>query len=979
MDSFGTASQLQVADRSYRIYRLDALKRHGFAVERLPYSLRILLECLLRTENGSSVTRDDIEALAGWRPNSPERAEIAFQPARVLLQDFTGVPAIVDLAAMRDAMVRLGGDPAKINPLQPVELVIDHSIQADAFGVPGAMAINQKLDYARNGERYALLKWGQQAFKNFRVAPPNSGICHQVNIEYLARVVFGADEASSGNSASGDGLSLAYPDTLVGTDSHTPMVNGLGVLGWGVGGIEAEAAMLGQPISMLIPEVVGFKLTGKLRDGATATDLVLTVTQMLRKKGVVGRFVEFYGSGVSNVPVVDRATIGNMSPEYGSTCAIFPIDALTLDYLRLTARSEERIALVEAYMKEQGLFHDSAAPEPIFSDTLELDLGDVEPSIAGPGRPQDRVPLGRAKAAFEASLPSLLPPEPPRSQKGADARTSRQERLEVWGESTAGHSEASPLHPVVGGAELLKHGSIVIAAITSCTNTSNPSVMLAAGLLAKRAVERGLSRQPWVKTSLAPGSRVVTAYYKRAGLTPFLDQLGFNLVGYGCTTCIGNSGPLPAEISEEIRRRNLVVAAALSGNRNFEGRIHSEVRANYLMSPPLVVAFALAGRITIDLETEPLGHDRKGQPVFLRDIWPSQKDIQQTLREATGSELYRENYREIFAGDEKWRALQAAAGNIYGWDKASTYVRSPPFFENMPRKAPMEVENIRGARALAVFGDSITTDHISPAGTIQVRSPAGEHLISQAVAPKDFNSYGSRRGNHEVMVRGTFANVRIRNRLAPGTEGGYTTYLPDNEVTSIYEASQRYLAKGIPLLILAGKDYGSGSSRDWAAKGPYLQGVRAVIAESFERIHRSNLVGMGILPLQFVEGSSVASLALTGREVFDIDGITAGVASGFAQSRRLMVRARREDGSAVEFEVSARIETPQEVLYIRHGGILQYVLRQLLGDPSEVSATPARKPHPLPAVGVQDRRVDEGSIQSFPASDPASYTGSTRV
>ncbi|MEH2520993.1 aconitate hydratase [Bradyrhizobium sp. AZCC 1610] len=980
MDSFRTASQLKVGHRAYTIYRLDALKRHGFAVERLPYSLRILLENLLRTENGSSVTRADIEALAGWRPNSPERAEIAFQPARVLLQDFTGVPAIVDLAAMRDAMVRLGGDPAKINPLQPVELVIDHSIQADAFGVPGAMAINQKLDYMRNGERYALLKWGQQAFKNFRVAPPNSGICHQVNIEYLARVVFGADEDSKGNPASGDVLPLAYPDTLVGTDSHTPMVNGLGILGWGVGGIEAEAAMLGQPISMLIPEVVGFKLTGKLREGVTATDLVLTVTQMLRRKGVVGRFVEFYGPGVGNVPVVDRATIGNMSPEYGSTCAIFPIDALTLDYLRLTARSEERVALVEAYMKEQGLFHDSTAPGPMFSDTLELDLSEVEPSIAGPGRPQDRVSLRRAKVAFEACLPSLLPPNSPRSRKGADARTSHHERLDVWGESSAGDFGGGPLHPVVGGADVLEHGSIVIAAITSCTNTSNPSVMLAAGLLAKRAVERGLSRQRWVKTSLAPGSRVVTAYYERAGLTPYLEQLGFNLVGYGCTTCIGNSGPLPTEISEEIERRNLVVAAALSGNRNFEGRIHSEVRANYLMSPPLVVAFALAGRITIDLETEPLGHDREGRPVFLRDIWPSQEEIRSTMREATGSKLYLENYREIFAGDDQWRTLQAPAGNIYNWDQTSTYVRSPPFFEKMPRKAPLEVENIRGARALAVFGDSITTDHISPAGTIQVQSPAGEYLVSEAVAPKDFNSYGSRRGNHEVMVRGTFANVRIRNRLAPGTEGGYTTYLPSHEeVTSIYEASQRYLEEGIPLLVLAGKDYGSGSSRDWAAKGPYLQGVRAVIAESFERIHRSNLVGMGILPLQFADGSSVASLGLTGWEIFDIDGVTAGVASGFAQSRRLKVCARREDGSAVEFEVSARIETPQEVLYIRHGGILQYVLRQLLGDLSEVSATPARKPHPLPAEGAQDRTVDEGSIQSFPASDPASYMGSTRV
>ena len=715
-------------------------------------------------------------------------------------------------------------------------------------------------------------------------------------------------------------------------------------------------------------------------EGATATDLVLTVTQLLRKKGVVGRFVEFYGPGVGNVPVVDRATIGNMSPEYGSTCAIFPVDGATLDYLRLTGRSEERVALVEAYMKAQGLFHDSAAPEPIFSDTLELDLGDVEPSIAGPGRPQDRVPLGRAKAAFEASLPSLLPPEPPRSQKGADARTSPEERLNVWGKSAAGKVRSGAMQPDVGGAEKLEHGSIVIAAITSCTNTSNPSVMLAAGLLAKRAVERGLKRQPWVKTSLAPGSRVVTAYYERAGLTPYLDQLGFNLVGYGCTTCIGNSGALPTEISEEIRRRNLVVAAALSGNRNFEGRIHSEVRANYLMSPPLVVAFALAGRITIDLESEPLGRDREGRPVFLRDLWPSQEEIGRTLREATGSDLYRENYREIFAGDEQWRALDAPSGDIYEWNETSTYVRSPLFFTDMPRHAPQEVEDIRGARVLAVFGDSITTDHISPAGTIQERSPAGQYLVSKGVAPNQFNSYGARRGNHEVMVRGTFANVRIRNRLAPGTEGGCTIYLPTDELTSIYEASQRYLADGIPLIVLAGKDYGSGSSRDWAAKGPYLQGVRAVIAESFERIHRSNLVGMGILPLQFVDGASVASLGLTGRETFDVEGVTAGVASGFAQSRRLTVRAHRDDAGPIEFEVSARIETPQEVLYFRHGGILQYVLRQLLGEArSELSAAPAPKPHPIPVPREQDGTVDEGSIQSFPASDPASYTGSTRV
>jgi aconitate hydratase len=968
MDSFGTASELKVGDSTYRISRLDALQRHGIDTGRLPYTHRILLENLLRNENGSSVTRDDIEALARWQPGSTDRTEIAFQPARVLLQDFTGVPAIVDLAAMRDAMVRLGGDPSRINPLQPVELVIDHSIQADAFGIPEAMRINQRLDYSRNGERYAFLKWGQQAFEKFRVAPPNSGICHQVNIEYLARVVFGFEEGRSGQA-----LPSAFPDTLVGTDSHTPMVNGLGVLGWGVGGIEAEAAMLGQPVSMLIPEVVGFKLSGQLREGVTATDLVLTVTQMLRRKGVVGKFVEFYGPGIENVPVVDRATIGNMSPEYGSTCAIFPVDHLTLDYLRLTGRPEPQIALVETYMKEQGMYHHKDASEPMFSDTLELDLGEVEPSIAGPGRPQDRIPLPRAKEAFAASLPSLLPPEPRRSHKGANARTSPDERLNVWGES-AGDKPASG--PATGGADALDHGSVVIAAITSCTNTSNPSVMLAAGLLAKRAVERGLDRRPWVKTSLAPGSRVVTAYYERAGLTPYLERLGFNLVGYGCTTCIGNSGPLPAEISAEIHRRGLVVAAALSGNRNFEGRIHSEVRANYLMSPPLVVAFALAGRITIDLASEPLAHDPQGNPVFLRDLWPSQEEIRRTIREATGSELYRENYREIFAGDEEWRALAAPSGHIYQWDPRSTYVRSPPFFTAMTRETPAAVPEIEGARAIAVFGDSITTDHISPAGTIQERSPAGEYLVAEGVAPRDFNSYGARRGNHEVMVRGTFANVRIRNQLAPGTEGGYTCYLPTGEVISIYEASQRYLQDGVPLLVIAGKDYGSGSSRDWAAKGPYLQGVRAVIAESFERIHRSNLVGMGILPLQFVDGASAQSLGLTGREVFDITGVTAGVASGFAQSRRLAVRARREDGGATEFEVSARIETPQEVLYLRHGGILQYVLRQLLGEHSEHVAAPAPKPHPLP-IGDPDGMVDEGSIQSFPASDPPSYAGST--
>ncbi len=873
MDSFGTASELRVGDHTYTMFRLNALQRNGFEVDRLPYSLRILLENLLRNENGSSVTRADIEALAGWTPASAARKEIAFQPARVLLQDFTGVPAIVDLAAMRDAMARLGGDPSKISPLQPVELVIDHSIQADTFAIPDAMRINQELDYARNRERYTFLKWGQQAFQNFRVAPPNNGICHQVNIEYLARVVFGAEERFEANGSEERPVPQAYPDTLVGTDSHTPMVNGLGVLGWGIGGIEAEAAMLGQPISMLIPEVVGFRLTGKLREGATATDLVLTVTQMLRKKGVVGRFVEFYGPGIENVPVADRATIGNMSPEFGSTCSIFPVDGLTLDYLRFTGRPKERVALVEAYMRAQGLFHDNASPEPVFTDTLELDLAAVEPSIAGPGRPQDRVPLRRAKQAFEDCLPSLLPPEPPLTQKGAAARTSPDEQLSVWGESSAEDVPSMVAHPAVGQAEALQHGSIVIAAITSCTNTSNPSIMLAAGLLAKKAAERGLQRQPWVKTTLAPGSRVVTAYYDRAGLTPYLEKLGFHLVGYGCTTCIGNSGPLPPEISEEIRRRGLVVASVLSGNRNFEGRIHSEVRANYLMSPPLVVAFALAGRITIDLESEPLGQDREGRPVFLRDLWPRDEEIRRTMREAISSRMYQETYGRIYEGDEQWRSLEAPSGDIYRWDPDSTYVQSPPFFTGMPREAPTNVADIHGARAIAVLGDSITTDHICGAGSIQEKSPAGRYLISRGVSPREFNSYGARRGNHEVMVRGTFANVRIRNRVAPGTEGGYTTYLPTGEVTSIYEAAQRYGAEGVPLIVLAGKDYGSGSSRDWAAKGPFLQGVRAVIAESLERIHRSNLVGMGILPLQFVSGDSVASLGLTGREIFSRDDL----------------------------------------------------------------------------------------------------------
>jgi len=976
MDSFGTASELRVGDKTFRFFSLRKLGQHGFDVDRLPFSLRILLENLLRNEDGTTVNKADIEALAGWKPYADGQKEIAFTPARVLMQDFTGVPAIVDLAAMRDAMARLGGDPAKINPLQPLELVIDHSIQADAFGRPDAMRINTELDYKRNGERYAFLKWGQQAFDNFRVGPPNAGICHQVNLEYLARVVFGARE---GDVPAGTEKPMAYPDTLVGTDSHTPMVNGLGVLGWGVGGIEAEAAMLGQPISMLIPDVVGFRLHGELREGATATDLVLTVTEMLRKKGVVGRFVEFYGPGVRNVPVTDRATIGNMSPEYGSTCSIFPVDELTLDYLRFTGRTDEHVALVEAYMKEQGLFHDLNAPEPVFSDTLELDLSTVEPSIAGPGRPQDRIPLRKAKQAFHDALPSLMPPKPPAAQKQAAAKGNDGSRVGVWGE---GSPEDVPLErPQEDAIKGLRHGSVAIAAITSCTNTSNPSVMIAAGLLAKKAVERGLRRQPWVKTSLAPGSRVVTEYYDQAGLTPFLEALGFDLVGYGCTTCIGNSGPLLPEVSAAVQRDGLVVASVLSGNRNFEGRIHSEVRANYLMSPPLVVAFAIAGRIDIDMETEPLGHDPSGQPVFLRDIWPTQDEIRQTINSAIKSEMYRKNYAHIFDGDEQWKSLQAPSGHLYEWDPESTYIQQPPFFMDMSREAPEKVPEITGARVLALLGDSVTTDHISPAGSIRADSPAGQYLIGRGVQPKDFNSYGARRGNHEVMVRGTFANVRIRNQLAPGTEGGFTTYLPTGEVMTIYDASQRYIAQGTPLIILAGKEYGSGSSRDWAAKGPHLQGVKAVIAESFERIHRSNLVGMGILPLQFMPGQSVESLGLTGKETFAIEGITEGVANGFAHTRNLTVRVQREDGSEQTFEAIARIDTPQEVLYYRHGGILQFVLRQLLTGKEELPVAgkaPARISEEQDAV-ADDLYVEEGSIESFPASDPPAHSAGRAV
>ena len=968
MNSFGTRDTLTVGGRGFEIFRLGALEAAGLPVGRLPYSLRILLENLLRTEDGVSVAAEDIEALARWSPGDVAEREIAFTPARVLLQDFTGVPAVVDLAAMRDAMARLGGDPSKINPLQPVELVVDHSVQVDAFGTREAFRLNEELDYARNGERYSFLRWGQGAFDNFRVVPPNTGIVHQVNLEYLARVVFTSDE-----NPHAAGAVQAYPDTLVGTDSHTPMVNGLGVLGWGVGGIEAEAAMLGQPVSMLVPEVVGFKLSGALPEGATATDLVLTVTEMLRKKGVVGKFVEFYGPGLASLALADRATIGNMSPEYGATCAIFPVDEVTLRYLRFTGRPPERVALVEAYMKEQGLFHSAGSPEPVFSSTLSLDLATVAPSIAGPRRPQDRIPLARARTSFETALPSLLPNQPARGDKGAAENGSAGPgAVGVWGEGT---STSPAAQATTTAADELRHGSVVIAAITSCTNTSNPSVMLAAGLLAKKAVERGLERKPWVKTSLAPGSKVVTQYYEAAGLTPFLDQLGFQLVGYGCTTCIGNSGPLPEEISQAIQDRKLVAAAALSGNRNFEGRINSDVRANYLMSPPLVVAFAIAGRIDIDLTTEPLGTGTDGSPVFLRDIWPSQREIEEVLEGSIRSQMYRDTYASVFEGDSRWKGIAVPGGDRFAWQADSTYVRQPTYFDDMPEQAPAAVPDITGARAIALLGDSVTTDHISPAGSIKSESPAGRYLVEHGVAPRDFNSYGSRRGNHEVMVRGTFANTRIRNLLAPGTEGGFSTYLPTGEVMSIFDAAMRYQADGTPLLVVAGKEYGSGSSRDWAAKGPDLQGIKFVVAESYERIHRSNLVGMGILPLQFQPGDTAASLGITGRETFDVVGLARRIADGLAGGRDVEVRATREDGSHVTFKAIVRIDTPQEVLYYRHGGILQFVLRQLLRGKEKAPAVSGglAAGHVMPPGETPSRSVDEGSLESFPASDPPSY------
>jgi aconitate hydratase len=920
-NSFNSRSTLKAGNKEYEIYRLDALDKQGTSTKHLPFSLRILLENLLRTEDGRIVTKEEIRALASWNSKSKPNREIAFTPSRVLLQDFTGVPCVVDLAAMRDAMKTLGGDPALINPLQPVELVIDHSVQVDEFGTPNAFEVNALLEFQRNKERYSFLRWGQTGFRNLAIVPPDTGIVHQVNLEYLARVVF-VHEAGTKRTA--------YPDTLVGTDSHTTMINGLGVLGWGVGGIEAEAAMLGQPVSMLIPLVVGVKLTGRLREGATATDFVLTVTEMLRKHGVVGKFVEYFGPGLRDLPLADRATIANMSPEYGATCGIFPIDKETLRYLRLTGRSEEQIALVEAYSREQGLFHDEKTAEAEYSELLTLDLATVEPSLAGPKRPQDRVVLSQAGESFQKALPSLIKPKAATNTAAAATVPVNNGRWEQEGGSPAAIGIEDPnVHEHVPASvkDALKHGSVVIAAITSCTNTSNPSVLIGAGLLAKKAVEKGLSVPPWVKTSLAPGSKVVTDYLAKAGLMPYLEKLKFHLVGYGCTTCIGNSGPLPTEVSQAIDEKELVVASVLSGNRNFEGRINSEVRANYLMSPPLVVAFALAGRIDIDLRKDAIGKGRDGQPVYMSDIWPSQREIEEAMQHSITSEMFSKSYAEVFQGDERWRGLAVPKGETYTWDKDSTYIRRAPYFDEMSVK-PEPVHDIKKARVLAVLGDSVTTDHISPAGSIKKDSPAGKYLQEHGVKPADFNSYGSRRGNHEVMVRGTFANVRLRNKLV-ATEGGYTRHLPSNTEMSIFDASEKYRAAGTPLIILAGKEYGSGSSRDWAAKGPALLGVRAVIAESYERIHRSNLVGMGVLPLQFPAGQNAESLKLTGEEVFEIAGIR-DVVEHFAAGREVKVRAISKGNPEIVFNALVRIDTPQEALYYANGGILQYVLRQLL-------------------------------------------------
>jgi aconitate hydratase len=939
-NSFGAKDKLEAGGSSYEIFRLDALQQR-FDVARLPFSLKVLLENLLRTEGNGSVDAADVEALASWDAKAQPSKEIAFTPARVLMQDFTGVPAVVDLAAMRDAIARMGGDAAQINPLVPAELVIDHSVQVDAFGTRDAFRVNAEREFERNQERYSFLRWGQGAFDDFSVVPPDTGIVHQVNLEYLARVVFPNEKTGQ-----------AYPDTLVGTDSHTTMVNGLGVLGWGVGGIEAEAAMLGQPMSMLIPQVLGFRLHGELPEGATATDLVLTVTEMLRERGVVGMFVEFYGAGLAGLPLADRATIGNMSPEFGSTCAIFPIDAETLSYLELSGRPREQIALVEAYAKEQGLWHDESSEQPTFSDQIELDLSTVEPSLAGPKRPQDRVSLSQSQVVFQEALRDYIPSDgdqadaqdeavaesypasdPPANEPGhVPSLAVSQPQLPQGGTAMLPHNGTAVSVTVDGETFELDHGHVVIAAITSCTNTSNPSVMVGAGILARNALARGLESKPWVKTSLAPGSKVVTEYLDRAELTEPLEQLGFNLVGYGCTTCIGNSGPLSAEISDAVAEADLAVVSVLSGNRNFEGRINPDVKMNYLASPPLCVAYALVGTMDVDLLHEPLGQDAEGEDVYLRDIWPSEQEIAKTVGEAVQADMFRKSYGEVFAGDERWNGLDVPEGERFQWDEQSTYVRLPPYFEDMPVDPP-EVSELSGARVLALLGDSVTTDHISPAGSIKRDGPAGAYLQEQGVTPRDFNSYGSRRGNHEVMMRGTFANIRLRNQLAPGTEGGVTRHFPDGEQTSIYDAAMGYAEEGVELVVLAGKEYGSGSSRDWAAKGTKLLGVRAVIAQSFERIHRSNLVGMGVLPLQFPDGESASSLGLGGEEVFSIEGIADAVAAvegGKGGGQTVHVRAERDGAEPIEFDALVRVDTPREAEYFRHGGILQYVLRMLL-------------------------------------------------
>jgi len=933
VDSFGSKAQLRVADTEYEIFRLDAVE----GVERLPYSLKILAENLLRTEDGANITADHIRAIAAWDPQADPDTEIQFTPARVIMQDFTGVPCVVDLATMREAMADLGGDPTRINPLAPAELVIDHSVQIDVFGRQDAFQRNVEIEYQRNHERYQFLRWGQTAFDDFKVVPPGTGIVHQVNIEYLARGIMTREF---------DGVLRAYPDTCVGTDSHTTMVNGLGVLGWGVGGIEAEAAMLGQPVSMLIPRVVGFKLTGQIPSGVTATDVVLTITEQLRAHGVVGKFVEFYGDGVAAVPLANRATIGNMSPEFGSTCAIFPIDDVTIDYLRLTGRSEQQLALVESYAKEQGLWHDPSR-EPVYSEYLELDLSTVVPSIAGPKRPQDRIELSEAKESFagtildyvsdseaapfkqltglDESVDETFPASDPIA--AGEHHDASDAPVHVHGDSASRPHKRVPVTLESGTQTELDHGAVVIASITSCTNTSNPSVMLAAALLAKKAVERGLSSQPWVKTSMAPGSQVVTNYYEKAGLWPYLEKLGFHLVGYGCATCIGNSGPLPQEVSDVVNEHDLSVVSVLSGNRNFEGRINPDVKMNYLASPPLVIAYALAGTMDFDFENQPLGTDDAGTEVYLRDIWPTPEEVQATIDASIDRSMFEADYADVFAGDDRWRALDTPEGDTFAWDGESTYVRKPPYFDGMSAE-PAPVSDVTGARVLAKLGDSVTTDHISPAGSIKADSPAGVYLAEHGVERRDFNSYGSRRGNHEVMIRGTFANIRLRNQLVPGVEGGYTVNHLTGEQTSIYDAAQSYAEAGVPLVILGGKEYGSGSSRDWAAKGTALLGVKAVITESFERIHRSNLIGMGVLPLQFPAGESADSLGLDGTETFDITGIEA--LNGGDTPRTVRVTAVKADGSAVEFDAVVRIDTPGEADYYRNGGILQYVLRSLV-------------------------------------------------